>query len=60
MELDAIETMEEDARGSGYTQAGSIELVDNARAGCQVGPMIVETDYGSYHQGYAINDGKKA
>ena len=36
-----------------------MELVDNARAGCQVGPMTIETDYGSRRHGYAIDDGKK-
>ena len=45
-----VETMGEDAR------AGSVELVDNARAG-SVGPMTTETDYGSCLHGCAINDG---
>ena len=40
-------------------RARSVELVDNARAKCQVGPMTVETDYDSCCHGCAIDNGKK-
>ena len=59
MDRDVAETIEEDARGSGYARAGSMKLVDNARVGCQVGPIIAETGCGSYRHGCAIDYGKK-
>ena len=57
--------MERDARGSDArdsgccARAGSVELVNNARAGCQVGPMTTETGYGSCSHGCVIDNGKK-
>ena len=36
-----------------------MELVDNALAGCQVGPMAAETGYGSCRHSCAIDNGKK-
>ena len=36
-----------------------MELVDNARVGCQVGLMTTEIDYGSYCYICVIDDGKK-
>ena len=61
MEHDAVETMEEDARGSSCARAGLVELVDNARAECQVGPVTAETSYGSYCHDYVrLTMGRKA
>ena len=59
VERDAVEIMEEDARGSGCARVGSVELVDNARPGCQVRQMIAEISYCSCLHGCAIDDGKK-
>ena len=37
-----------------------MQLVNNAKAGCQVWHMTIETGYGACHHSCAIDDGKKS